>query len=114
MGEPPFYREAAEAGIHLYIATADVLYAGRGWLGIHTITGRDGQINLPFSTRITNPLTGENVASSAQSFNAHLESGSTRLFRIEPAVKNNNCLFTGSDKLQLLYSFISNPADYPG
>lgn len=87
LGGPQFYWEAAEAGIPLYIATDDVLYAGRGWLGFHTITGRDGQINLPFSARITEPLTGENVAASAQLFNALLESGSTRLFRIEPAVK---------------------------
>jgi len=76
-----------DSGVHLYLDTDDVLYAGRGWLSIHSARGGNKVAKLPFHAKITDPLTGETVATSAKSFNTQLEPGSTRLFRIEPVVK---------------------------
>ena len=78
----------SDSGVHLYIETDDVLYAGNGWLSIHTISGGERLVRLPFSASIVNSLAGTTVAVSARSFTVNLDSGSTNLFRIEPAAIN--------------------------
>ena len=78
----------SDSGVHLYIKTDDVLYAGNGWLSIHTVFGGERLVKLPFSARIMDTLTGKTVAVSARSFTVNLDPGSTNLFRIDPAAIN--------------------------
>lgn len=72
-----------EAGVHLYLETDDICYAGRGWLGIHTVSGGKKGISLPFRARITDPLTGAVIAESDEFFEISIKPRSTRLFKVD-------------------------------
>jgi len=73
-----------QAGIHLYSDSDDVLYAGRGWLCLHTVSGGRRQIRLPFPARVLNATTHETIPSSASTFSIDLLRNSTSLWRIIP------------------------------
>lgn len=36
-----------DAGVHVYLEADDVLYAGRGWIGVHTVEGGERVLALP-------------------------------------------------------------------
>jgi len=76
-----------QAGVHLYCDTDDVLYAGRGWLCLHSVPGGERQIHLPFPAKVTNPTTQERIASDAATFPIDLPKNSTTLLRVLPASK---------------------------
>src|SRR3546814_16600830 len=44
-----------QAGVHRYGETGDVIYAGRGWLVIHSVSGGEKILELPFAARVTDP-----------------------------------------------------------
>ena len=73
-----------KAGVFLYMDTNDVLYAGRGWLSIHSIKGGDRNIYLPFPAQVMDPLSQKIVADSTTSFKMNLAPVSTTLLRILP------------------------------
>ncbi len=83
--EPAELRELWQrAGVHLYNEKDDVLYAGRGWLCLHTNTGGERQIRLPFLAQIINPITQNVMYDSTSTFKVHLAEKSTTLLRITP------------------------------
>jgi beta-galactosidase len=73
-----------QAGIHLYNDSGDVLYAGCGWLCLHSVPGGKRQIHLPFSARVLNPTTREVIHASTSTFTVDLPMNSTTLLRITP------------------------------
>jgi beta-galactosidase len=72
-----------QAGVHRYLQTDDVLYAGRGWIGVHSLRGGEKLIRLPASATVTDPETGREVAREVRAFNTTLAPGETRLFRVD-------------------------------
>jgi len=72
------------AGVHLYSDSDDVLYAGRGWLCLHSVPGGKRQIHLPFPARITNPTTHKVIHPSASTFVVDLPENSTSLLQVKP------------------------------
>ena len=72
-----------KAGVHIYADSDDVIYAGNGWLSLHTANGGRKQISLPSLSNIINPLNGKTVAESTTSFEVEMAAGETRIFRIE-------------------------------
>jgi beta-galactosidase len=73
------------AGVHLYSDADDVLYAGRGWLCLHSATGGKRQIRPPFTAQVTNPITQRVLYPATSSFPVDLPKNSTVLLRIVPA-----------------------------
>ncbi|MCP4593206.1 MAG: hypothetical protein GY842_20915 [bacterium] len=74
-----------QAGVHLYCDSDDVLYAGRGWLCLHSVPGGKRQIRLPFRARVTDPATREVIHSDVSAFTVDLPPSSTTLLRVVPA-----------------------------
>ena len=72
------------AGVHLYSDADDVLYAGRGWLCLHSATGGTRQIRLPFTAEVTNPLTQEVLHPATSTFPIDLPKNATVLLRVIP------------------------------
>jgi beta-galactosidase len=72
------------SGAHIYLKTDDVLYAGRGWIGIHTVSGGRPTIRLPFTARIEDAFEGKVLAESADRFQLDLPSNSTILLQVWP------------------------------
>jgi beta-galactosidase len=73
-----------QAGVHLYSDGDDVLYAGRGWLCLHSVAGGKRQIRLPFPAQILNPATQKVIHSSASTFVLDLPKNATTLLRVVP------------------------------
>jgi len=73
-----------QAGVHLYSDGDDVLYAGRGWLCLHSVAGGKRQIRLPFPAQILNPATQEVIHSSTSTFVLDLPKNATTLLRVVP------------------------------
>lgn len=79
-----------KAGVHLYVRTGDVIYAGNGLIGLHTNKGGSIDISLPFAARVTDALTGQPLADESDSIEIQLPPGSsTRLFCIAPSPARN-------------------------
>jgi beta-galactosidase len=70
------------AGVHIYIETDDVLYAGHNWICIHTVNGGTRTLRFPFLTRVIDPDTKATVADSAKSVEINLMPKSTVLLRL--------------------------------
>ena len=70
--------------IHQYINTNDVLYAGRGWVGIHTVNGGEKEIKLKFKAKVINMVNNELVAEDSDNVKVNMEPKSTVLFKIIP------------------------------
>jgi beta-galactosidase len=73
------------AGVHLYLAEEDILYAGHGWVGIHSETGGRRVVRLPFTADVTDAFANEAVAMATRSVTLLLPPRSTTLLRIIPA-----------------------------
>ncbi|MEC3880059.1 hypothetical protein [Parapedobacter sp. 10938] len=71
-----------KAGVHRYLEGGkDVLYAGRGWICLHSVAGGDKLINLPFSATIIDPI-ADAVITDGDSFKVAMDANSTRLFKL--------------------------------
>jgi len=73
-----------QAGVHLYCDSDDILYAGRGWLCLHSVPGGRREIRLPFPARIVNPITQRVIHPSASTCVVDLPENSTTLLRVTP------------------------------
>ncbi len=71
-----------EAGVHVYMDDADVLYIGRKWMSIHTVTGGERIVKFPFYAQVIDPLNEKIVADSTNFIKIYLVPKSTTLFRI--------------------------------
>lgn len=72
-----------KANVHRYLQYGgDVVYAGRGWLGIHSAKGGTYVLQLPFKAKIIDPETGK-VMANADKLGIDMLPNSTRLFRIK-------------------------------
>ncbi len=76
---------ARKAGVHIYDDEDDVLYAGRGWLGIHSAPGGVRQIHLPFPARIVDAFGSRMFPDVCQELPLTLAPCETVLLRVEPA-----------------------------
>lgn len=72
-----------QAGAHRYTENEDVVYARNGWLCLHTATGGQRRVKLPFHARIIDPLT-QQILFTGTYFDLTLPENSTRIFRVEP------------------------------
>ena len=70
------------AGAHIYLDTDDVLYAGRGWVSVHTVAGGPRTVFLPFAARIEDAFEGKVLADSAERVELELAPNSTVLLRV--------------------------------
>ena len=75
-----------QAGIHLYSDSDDVLYAGRGWLCLHSVPEGQRQIRLPFPAQVLDPTTQKVLHASTSTFVIDLPKNSTTLLRVTPAL----------------------------
>lgn len=73
-----------DAGVHVYLDSNDVFYAGRGWLSVHTIQGGRKTIHLSFPAKIIDPIKQQVLADSCQSLQVDLDPSSTMLLRVIP------------------------------
>lgn len=72
-----------KAGVHFYLATDEVVYAGNGWLCLHTVSGGARTVRLPFPANVTDPLKGEVIALGADTINLTLPRNSTTILKVE-------------------------------
>ncbi|MCP4641809.1 MAG: hypothetical protein GY851_15305 [bacterium] len=70
------------AGVHVYLNSDDVLYAGNGWLSVHTVPGGSRTVRLPFMARVEDAFTGQVVAEGTSQLDLTLPPKSTTLFRV--------------------------------
>jgi len=73
------------AGVHIYDAENDVLYADRSYVAITGDTGGSRTIRLPARADVTDLFSGRKLATDATSFRFDFAPKSTRLFRIAPS-----------------------------
>lgn len=70
------------AGVHQYINTQDVLYAGRGWVGIHSKEGGKKCIKLPLKAKVLDVINDIELANSSDSIEIDMAPQSTVLLKI--------------------------------
>jgi beta-galactosidase len=70
--------------VHRYIKTEDVLYAGRGWIGIHSADGGEKEIKLKFKAHIINVINSEMLVDATNVVKINMKPKSTVLFRVFP------------------------------
>lgn len=87
LGAETYYKEAAQAGVHIYLDTDEVFYIGRGWMCVHSVTGGERLVKLPYYARITDPSNDQVVADSSNYIELNLSPNSTILLRINPFEK---------------------------
>jgi beta-galactosidase len=73
-----------EAGVHRYVTTEDICYAGRNWLSLHTLEGGEKSIRLPFYAQVIDPLENKILSDSTNQIHFKIAPGTTRIFRINP------------------------------
>jgi beta-galactosidase len=74
-----------EVGVRLYVDTDDVLSAGNGWVGLHTLEGGPRVISLPFVADVSDAFAGGLIAQAADRVEITLPPRSTTLLRVVPA-----------------------------
>ncbi len=77
-----------QAGVHSYLYSEDVLYAGNGWLSVHTIAGGEREIRLPFTASVKAPLQNKVISDSCEQFSIDLPANSSTILRVN-AVESN-------------------------
>ncbi|HEX7756761.1 MAG TPA: hypothetical protein VF421_15520 [Niabella sp.] len=75
-----------QAGIPVYITTNDVLYAGRGWLCLHTAAGGKKTIRLPFRSCVINAVNDQVLESNTAQLTISLPPQTTLLLRLKPVL----------------------------
>lgn len=73
-----------QAGVHRYGQAGDIIYAGRGWLVIHSVSGGKKTLRLPFAARVIDPVRNITLADNARIVPLNLEPGDTRMLRVKP------------------------------
>ena len=68
--------------VHRYINTEDVLYAGRGWIGIHTVHGGKKEIKLKFKAQVINVVSDELVIDDSDIVQLDMKPGSTIMLKV--------------------------------
>jgi hypothetical protein len=76
------------AGVHRYLDNEDIVYAGRGWLGIHTVKGGPKVVKLPFEAQVIDPATNKTIVQAAKQVRLDMEAGTTTLLRVIPVTKS--------------------------
>ena len=79
-----FRAMAKAAGAHIYLEQDDVLYAGNGWLSVHTVAGGLRTIQLPFSAHVRDAFEGDVLSESTERLELQLPPSSTTLLRVFP------------------------------
>ena len=75
---------AAEAGVHRYLGETSPVFANGNFLAVHVKDGGRRTVRLPKrARRVTDLLTGETVATDADSFVCDFAAPDTRVFRVE-------------------------------
>ena len=72
-----------KAGVHLYAEGGDVVYAGNGFVALHSETGGEKQLLLPFACSVTPLFGAANVRVEGNCIRFTLEACDTAMFRIE-------------------------------
>ena len=72
-----------KAGVHLYATGGDVVYAGNGYVALHSETGGEKQLFLPARRHVTPLFGAENVRVSGREITFLLEACDTALFQID-------------------------------
>lgn len=75
---------ANRAGAHIYSDQDDVLYAGHGWLSIHSVKGGARTIQLPFSARVEDAFAKTVLSDATKRIDLQVPETSTTLLRILP------------------------------
>jgi len=71
-----------KAGVHRYIeGEQDILYAGRGWICLHSAVGGEKQVKLPFRAKVVDP-DAEEVIATGDAFRVTMPPNSTRIFKL--------------------------------
>lgn len=75
------------AGVHVYLETNDVLYAGKGWIGIHTLKGGPRTLHLPQYAKVRDVFKERRLQPGTQGLFLELKPRTTTLLRLEPPSK---------------------------
>ncbi len=75
-----------QTGVHRYLDSEDVVYAGRGWISIHSLKGGSKTLKLPFYADIIDPLQQVAIANDVKSIAIDIKPRSTLLYRVVPNV----------------------------
>ncbi|MGD9497585.1 MAG: beta-galactosidase [Armatimonadota bacterium] len=80
---PALLRGIAEAaGVHIYDAQDDVVFASERLLAVHTLYAGTRTIRLPRERRVLDALSGETVAAGAREFTVYLPARRTGLWEL--------------------------------
>ncbi|GAA4446622.1 hypothetical protein GCM10023091_40090 [Ravibacter arvi] len=72
------------AGVHIYVSSNEVCYAGNGWVSLHTVSGGERTIYLPVRSDVSDPARSGFTASGVDSITVTLQPNSTLLLRVKP------------------------------
>ncbi|WP_119079153.1 beta-galactosidase [Chitinophaga alhagiae] len=72
-----------KAGVHCYLPPGDVVYAGRGWLAVHSGSGGKKTVRLPAPATVTDPETKQVLGRNVRTFTINQLPGATGLFSID-------------------------------
>lgn len=72
-----------KAGVHCYLPPGDVVYAGRGWLAVHSGSGGKKTVRLPAPATVTDPETKQVLGRNTRTLTISQPPGGTGLFRID-------------------------------
>jgi len=76
-------RVAADAGVHLYVAGDDTVYANRSLLSLFADTPGARTIRLPEAATVVDLFTGETVAEGVAEFQVQVPGETTKLWRLK-------------------------------
>lgn len=78
---PGVLREVARyAGVHLYCASEEVLYADRNYVALHTVRAGVKTICLPRRADVWEVFSGRQVGRACTAFQDHMDAGATHLY----------------------------------
>lgn len=76
-----------QAGVHIYLDTDEVIYAGHQWITLHTIQGGSRTVRFPYKAKVIEPLTNRVLETGTDSLRIELPASSTTILRVMPAGK---------------------------
>ncbi len=71
------------AGVHLYAAPGDIVYAGGRILALHAVEAGSKEISLPFPCRVSNALANECLTERAATFKVEMAKFQTAIFQLD-------------------------------
>lgn len=75
---------AAEAGVHVWLDTNDLVIGDGSFLAVHAARPGRKVIRLPTPGKVTDAISGRQIATEASRFQIKMQYGETRMFLIEP------------------------------